>query len=182
MAKIDESIKQTVGQLSKKELEKLVIRAAQKHKEFHDYLLVTHVDPEFGEADLFEKAKADLEVLFINRYKGPSEELKLANMMAACLKRINEFGKVCRNSELELRLIMFVLNIPFSLSTNMFCTCFTAYNHKVYLLLCKAVTILQKKLHTDYRENYEPKLNEYLNIMHRTSRHLDYIYNLPEKV
>lgn len=95
---------------------------------------------------------------------------------------INEFEKVCRNTELQLRLIMFVLEIPFSLSTNMFCTCFTAYNHKVYLLLNKAITILQKKLHEDYREDYKPNLNEYLSIMHRTSRHLDYIHNLPETV
>jgi hypothetical protein len=182
MAKVDESIKKTVSQLSKKELEKLVLRAAQKHKEFHDYVLVNHADPAFGEADLFKKAKADLEVLFRKRHKGFSEELQLANMLAACFKRINEFGKVCRNAELELRLIMFVLDIPFSLSPNMFCTCFTAYNHKVYLLLRKAVSILQKKLHADYRVEYEAKLNEYLSIMHRTSKHLDYIYNLPEQV
>ncbi len=182
MAKTDELIKQTVARLSKKELEKLVIRATQKHKPFYDYILVTHADPEFGEAELFEKAKADLEILFRKRYKGFSEELQLANMLAACLRRINEFGKVCRKKELEVRLIMLVLDIPFSLSTNMFCTCFTAYNHKIYLLLRKAVSILQTKLHADYSLEYEPKLNEYLNIMHRTSRHLDYIYNLPEKV
>ncbi|MFM7429980.1 MAG: hypothetical protein ACKO1F_08785 [Flammeovirgaceae bacterium] len=182
MAKINESIKQTIAQLSKKELENLVLRAAQKHNEFHDYLLITHADPEFGEDELFEKAKADLKYLYGKRYKGFSEELQLANMLAACLKRINEFDKICRNKELELKLIMFVLEVPFSLSTNMFCTCFTAYNHKVYLLLRKAVTILQKKLHEDYRLEYEAQLNEYLSIMHRTSSHLHYIGNLPNMV
>lgn len=182
MEKMDASIKQAITRLSKKELEKLVLRAAQRHKEFHDYVWVTHADQEFGEAELFEKAKADLEILFRKRYKGFSEELQLANMLAACLKRINEFGRACRNSELELRLILFVLDIPFSLNTSLFCTCFTAYNQKVYLLLRKAVTVLQKKLHVDYRADYEPKLNEYLNIMHRTSGHLNYISNLPGKV
>lgn len=182
MAKIDESIKQTVARLSKNELEKLVIRVAQKYEQFHNYLLVTHADPKFGEEFLFEQAKTDLEILFRKRYKGFSEELQLANMLAASLKRINEFGKVCKNSELELRLIMEALSIPFTQSTNMFCTCFTAYNHKVYLLLRKAVTILQKKLHEDFKLEYEARLNEYLNIMHRTSGHLDYIYNLPNKV
>lgn len=182
MAKIDELIKQTVTLLSKKELEKLVIRAAQKHEQFHDYLLVNYADKEFGEEDLFEKAKADLEILFRKRYKGFSEELQLANMLAACLKRTSEFGKVCRNSELELRLIMEVLSIPFTLNSNMFCTCFTAYNHKVYILLRKAVTIFQKKLHEDFRLEYEARLNEYLSIMHRTSGHLNYIFNLPDKI
>lgn len=179
---IDESIKQTVAQLSKKELEKLVLRAAQKHKEFYNYLLVNFVDKVSGEEVLFEKVKEDLEILFRKQYKGHSEELQLANMMAACLKRINEFGKVCRKKEMELNLIMIVLEIPFGLSSNMFCTCFTAYNHKVYLLLRKAVAILQTKLHEDFRLEYEARLNEYLSIMHRTSSHLDYIINLPNSV
>jgi hypothetical protein len=182
MAKHNQLIKETVTQLSREELEKLVLRVAQKYKQFHDYLLVNYADKEFGEDDLFDKAKADLEILFRKQYKGFSEELQLANMMAACMKRISEFGNVCRKKELELRLIMIVLDIPFSLSANKFSTCFTAYNYKVYLLLRKAIAILQKKIHADYRVEYEPKLNEYLSIMHRTSRHLDYIYNLPEKI
>jgi hypothetical protein len=83
MAKHNQLIKETVTQLSREELEKLVLRVAQKYKQFHDYLLVNYADKEFGEDDLFDKAKADLEILFRKQYKGFSEELQLANMMAA---------------------------------------------------------------------------------------------------
>jgi hypothetical protein len=179
---INELIKQTVTQLPKKELEKLLIRAAQKHEQVQNYLLINYVDKKFGEEILLEKTRADLEILFRKRHKGFSEELQFANMLAACLKRINEFAKACRNSELELQLVMEVLAVPFNLNSNMFCTCFTVYNYKVYMLLQKAINIFQKKIHEDYRLEYEERLNEYLSIMHRTSEHLDYISNLPVKI
>ncbi|MDP3443584.1 MAG: hypothetical protein Q8T08_12065 [Ignavibacteria bacterium] len=122
-----------------------------------------------------------MEVLFRKNYKGFSDELRLANMLAACHKRINEFGKVCKSKELELDLILYVLEVPFSLTTNMFCTCFTQYNYRVVLLVKKAMSLLNK-LHEDYRLEYEPILNDYLTILHRTSNHLDYVYNLPKTV
>ena len=121
-------------------------------------------------------------MLYRKSYKGYSKELQLANMFAACNKRINEFGKVCRNKALEMELILDVLEIPFSNSSNSFTTCFTKYNYQVYLLLKKAITILKTKLHEDYHIQYAPRLNEYLTVLHRTSSHLDYIYLLPKSI
>lgn len=182
MAKVEEIIKETITKLPRKDLEKLVLKAAQKDRSFHDYMLVNYANKEFGEQDLFDKAKADLEFLFRKSYRGFSEELQLANMLAACHKRINDFGKVCKQKEKELTLIMLVLRIPFSLSTNMFCTCFTAYNHKVYLLLKKTVTLYESKIHQDYRIEFYDMLNEYLVVFHRTSSHLDYVHTLKKSV
>ncbi len=121
-------------------------------------------------------------MLFFKNYKGFSEELKIANMLIACNKRIKEFSKVCKNKSLEMDLIMIVLEIPFSLSTKSFSTCFTKFNYQVYLLIKKAVTLLKTKLHEDYRIQYAPKLNEYLSILHKSSAHLGFIKTLPESV
>ncbi len=182
MAKIDPFFKEQISSLSKKELEKLVLKAASKHSQFYNYLLINYVDKSYGESDLFELTKADLNLLFRKTYKGFSDELKLANMLAACNKRINEFSKVCKDKSLEMELIMYVLEVPFSLTTNYFTTCFTNYNRQVYLLVKKSITILKSKLHEDYHIQYAPKLNEYLVILHRTSKHLDYIHNLPKSI
>jgi hypothetical protein len=171
-----------VLKIPRTDLEKLVLLAAQKNKDFHDFLLVNLVENEDGEKELFEEAKADLEVLFRKRYKGFSEELQMANMLAACHKRINEFGKVCDKKELELELILYVLKVPFSLSTNMFCTCFTKYNYRVVLLVKRAVTLLNTKLHEDYRIEFEPTINSYLDILHHSSSHLDFVNTLPKSI
>jgi hypothetical protein len=181
-SKINPAIMDAVLKLSRTDLEKLVLLAAQKNKDFHDFLLVNYAENEGGEKELFEEAKADLETLFRKRYKGFSEELQLANMLAACHKRINEFGKICNKKDLELELILYVLNIPFSLTTNMFCTCFTQYNYRVVLLVKRAVTLLKNKLHEDYRIEFEPTINNYLTILHSTSSHLDFVNVLPKSI
>lgn len=125
MSKVSSTISSQISNLTKKELEKLVLKAASKDTTFHNYLLVNYFDKEFGEQDLFEEAKTDIDLLMKKGYKGFSEELRLANMLGACSKRITEFSKNCTNKHLEADLILHVLQIPFSLSTNLFCTCFT---------------------------------------------------------
>lgn len=182
MAKTASIISSQISSLSKKELEKLVLKAAAKDKSFHDYLLVNYFDKESGEQDLFNKAKDDLDILFRKNYRGFSEELQLANMLGACAKRINEFSKNCKNKQFEADLLMYVLEIPFSLSENMFGTCFTAYNFKVVSLVKRVITLVNTKMHEDFKIEYQTKINSYLNILHRYSSHLDYVYALPEKI
>jgi len=181
MARVESIVKEAVSQLSKSELEKLVLKAAQKSKEFHDFLFVNYTDKEAAAQELFEEAKSDLEGLFRKAYKGFSEELQIAHMLSACLTRINQFEKASKNKEKVLRLVMHVLEIPFSLSTNSFCTCFTAYNHNVYRLVKKSISLV-KNIHEDLQMEYTPTINEYLEILHRTSSHLDYIVNLPKSI
>lgn len=182
MAKINPLIKDNIETLEKKELQKLVLKAAAVSKQFHDYLLINYIDKEYGEQDLFEAAKSDLNLLYRKNYKGFSEELQVANMLAACNKRINEFSKVCKNKALEMELILDVLEIPFSMPANTFTTCFTKFNYQVYLLVKRAITLLKTKLHEDYHIEYAPRLNKYLTILHHTSSHLDYIYALPNSI
>ncbi|MEO6233568.1 MAG: hypothetical protein ABJB11_19105 [Ferruginibacter sp.] len=182
MAKVADTISSQISNLPKQELEKLVLRAAKRDKEFHDFLLVNYFDKEYGEQDLFEQAKEDLEVFFRKKYKGYAEELQLAEMLKACSKRIVEFSKVCKNKHLECDLVMHVLEIPFSLPANMFQTCFTAYNYKVVSLLKRIVNLVEKKMHEDYKIQYRSKINNYLDVLHRTCSYLDYVNALPASV
>lgn len=179
MSKVASVISSQITNLSKKELEKLVLQAAAKNKSFHDYLLVNYFDKEYGEQDLFDDAKEDLEKLFKKNYKGFSQELQLAEMLGACAKRITAFAKICKNKNLEADLIMHVLDIPFSLPTSMFETCFTRYNYKVVLLLKRLINLVDTKMHEDYKIQYQPEINNYLNILHSTCSYLDYVNALP---
>jgi hypothetical protein len=181
MAKISADFKEKIKTLSREELEKLVLKAASGNKGFHDYLLVTHFDKESGEKDLFNAAINDLNVLFQKSYKGFSPILQTANMLAACSKRINEFSKVCKNKNLEADLVMYVLEIPFA-NTNKFGTCFTAFDHKVAMLLRRLITLVTKKMHEDYVIDYKEKINNYLSILHRTSNFNEFVNAMPARI
>ena len=182
MPKLDQKIKEKIGSLSKKDLEKLVIKAASSNQQFYDYLLVNHIDTEFAGGDMYEQALTDIKNLMNKNYKGFADELKLANMLDACNKRIAQFGKNCKDKSRELDLLMYELEVPFSLPSKMFTTCFTNYNYRVFLMLKKAITLLETKLHEDYMIQYAPKLNEYLSVFHKTSSHLDYVYGMQKEI
>jgi hypothetical protein len=182
MPVVSSQTKATIKTLSRADLEKLLLKAASKDKTFYDYLLVNYVDKEYGEQDLYEKAITDLEIIMNKNYKGFAEELQLANMFAACSKRIAEFSKICKNKELELQLVMKVLEVPFSLSTNYFTTCFTNYNYKVGLLVKKAISLVLTKLHPDLKLQYDKTINNYLETLHKTCSYLDCIASLPKSI
>ena len=100
----------------------------------------------------------------------------MANMLSACIKRINEFTKISKNKALEADLLMYILEIPFSLNETMFGTCFTQYDTKVAMILKRLINVVTKKLHEDYKIEYEEKINNYLQILHRNSN-----CNIPQK-
>ena len=181
MPKISTEIKNRIATISKTELEKIIIKMAAKDKAVFDYLLV-NLEKETGENDLFEETKMDLDSLFRKSYKGFSKELQLANMLSACIKRINQFSKICKKRDLEADLMMHVLEFIFSHSTNLFGICFTAYDYRVALMINRVITIVQTNLHPDYKIEYAEKINKYLTILHRTSNHIDFIYGLPAQI
>ncbi len=169
--------------LPKSELEKLVLKAASKHKEFNAFLRLTYLDKQQTETDLFESAETDINQLMRKNYKGFSPELKLANMLTACNKRVGEYAKLCKNKKGEVDLLMLLLEIPFNdTPSGSLGTCFTAYDYKVAIILKKVITLVTTKLHPDYKIEYTDKINLYLTILHSCSNHKDFIYNLPQYI
>jgi hypothetical protein len=181
MSRITPEIKELISKIPRKELEKLLLKAVSKDKGFLDFFIVNYLNKESGEKDLYNQAISDLDRLFLKRYKGFSEELQIANMLSACIKRINEFSKVCKNKNLEADLVVYVLGIPFANPGN-FGTCFTAFDFKVGLLVKRLVNLVTKKMHEDYIIEYKDKINSYLQILHKNSYHINSIYNLPKEI
>lgn len=183
MPKLNAETKEQIKRLDRKSLQDIVIKMASKDKMVYDYLLANYLDQEFGEEDLFEETKSDLVNLFQKTYKGYSEQLKLANMLSACVKRINEFTRISNNKVLEAELLMFILDEgPFSWSEDLFGTCFTKYDTKVATIVKRLINIVIKKLHEDYKLDYKDAINRYLQVLHNRSPHNDTVYNLPKAI
>lgn len=178
ISKIDSSIIQTLSKLTKEDLLKLVLKAASKDKTFHDYLLVNIGDTESGEKDLFQQAL----VILAKQHKGFTKELRMANALQACNKHVETFGKVCKNKKYELELVMYLLRKVFYNAQLSFGTCFTNFDYRVALLLKKAISLLTKKMHEDYKVDYAEEINHYLSILKSRANYFDFVSALPDKI
>ncbi len=83
---------------------------------------------------------------------------------------------------MEADLLMYVLNEPFSLPDGSFGTCFTQFDAKVAQIVKRLITLVTKKLHEDYKIEYDAKINSYLKILHNRSGHINLVYNMPRGI
>lgn len=180
MPRLTPEIKEKIKNLTHTELQQIVFKLATKDKMAHDFIMVNYLDKDYGEQELYDKAISDLDMLFVKGYRGYSEELRMANMLTACIRRINEFCKVSKNKKMEADLLVYILEEAFSLPASHFGTCFTAFDSKVAQIVKRLITIVTKKLHEDYKIEYEGSINEYLRLLHTRSRHIDLVYNMPK--
>ncbi|MFA6864092.1 MAG: hypothetical protein WCS11_09450 [Dysgonamonadaceae bacterium] len=182
MPRLSKEIKEQIKTLDNSVLQEIILKLASKEKLVYDFVITNYLNKETGEKELFEITKVDLDLIFQKKHKGYAPELQLANMLGASIKRVNEFTKISKNKVLEANLLMYILEVPFSLTTDMFGTCFTQYDTKVAMIVKRLINIVKTKLHEDYKIEYEDAINEYLKILHRTSRHVNTVYNLPKAI
>jgi hypothetical protein len=182
MPKLDSETRDKIKDLSKTDLQKIVLKFASQNKEVLDFIKVNYLDKEVGEQELFAETKDDLDLLMNKGYIGRSRELKAARMLGACSERITQFSKVTNNKKLEADLIVFVLDDTFNSGYASQSTCFTAYDNKLRLLVSRLLTIVTKKLHPDLKLDYRNKLNEFLQRLHGGSNHLDAVYVMPHEI
>jgi hypothetical protein len=182
MPRLNSEIKEQIKGLSRKVLEEIVMKIAAKEQSVLDFIVLNYLDKETGENELYEKAKNDLNIIFRKRYVGRVEQIQLTNMLAAAVKRVNEFTKVSKNKVLEANLLLYVLNVPFSLNLNIFGTCFTSYDSKVAQILKRLITLVTTKLHPDYFADYQDIINDYLQTIRRKADFLDSVYHLPKSI
>ncbi|MFO7869010.1 MAG: hypothetical protein R6U95_06910 [Bacteroidales bacterium] len=182
MPRLDKETKKDIQKLNDKDLRDIIIKLASKDKMVYDYLQINYLNKESGAQELFEETIADLDDISWKQYKGYSPQVRQTKMLAAYIKRINDFTKICTNKVYEADLLVYILEITFSSPPDMFGTCFTQFDTKVAIILKRLINIITKKLHEDYKIEYKDRINNYLNILHTQSNFIDTIYNLPQKI
>lgn len=182
MPRLSVEEKKQISDLTREELEEIVIKLAAKEKIVYDFITVNYLNKEYGEEDLYEEALEDLDFLFIKNYKGYAEQIRKAKMLSACIKHINEFKKVCKNKKMEADLLLYVLEEAFSVPDNFFGTCFTQYDSKTAQIVKRLITLVTKNLHEDYQIEYKGHINSFLKKLHQNSDHINLVYDMPKKI
>ncbi len=181
MAKLSAEYKEIIRSLPKAELELALLKLAEKRDNF-DYLLVNVLDKESGESELLERAKHEIDALRDKKYKGKSTQHRLSKMLVDCGKVITRFSTNCKTKTLEVDLILYVLEKPYNENTKYLGSFHTTFDSKMALLTKKLIGVIEKKLHEDYKMEYEDRVNAYLKILHQKSNHLNSVFNLPDKI
>ncbi len=174
-------LKEQLAVLSKKELIEIVHKLAGKRFNY-EFLLVNFLDKDGGEQTLFEEAKEDIDKLNEKEFKGRTQQHQLVKRLNACVKRIAEFTVETKSKKLEADLVLYVLELQFSLPNSIFGARFSGYDYKVGLLLKRLINIVKNKLHSDYFIDYQDAINDFLTKIHSTSNRINTIYDLPDRV
>ncbi len=88
MDKSWKEIQAEIAVMPRKQVENLLVKAMRESDSFYQYVWVNHLDKEEGEAKLYDQYVAEINGLLKKGYRGASEELRAANMLAALKKRL----------------------------------------------------------------------------------------------
>ncbi len=171
-------LKAQLNELSKKQLEEIVLKLSAKRFNY-EYLLVNFLDREGGEQFLFDETKEDIDHLSEKEYRGSTIQKQAVKRLNACVKRINEFKVEAKSKKLEADLVLYVLELQFNQPAKVFGARVSGYDYKVGLLLKRLITLVTKRLHPDYFIDYQEKINEFLIRLHKTSNRINTIKELP---
>jgi uncharacterized membrane protein YheB (UPF0754 family) len=177
MAKVSKGFKEQIAELSRKDLENIIIKIAGKEQSVFDYIQVNYLDKEFGEQELYEKTLDKIRATMQSGARGILQK-SLAKEISLCRKHIKEFTDISKNKVLETELVRFVVNFYFKRYKKHLGTCFTTFDSNLGSMLKRLITLVTKHLHPDLLEDYREELTAHLKAMRTSSYHLDDTYNL----
>lgn len=161
MPKITADFKKQVKQLSRTELETVLLKFAGRDKQLWGHLYIHYINPTFGVEELLEQTQEGLVTIFEKPYRGKTETIRRIRCITASLKYVAEFAKIVKQPELEVELLLQVVEYQLSLPSKLG-THYQSYDNKVTRLIKKIIDLLDKKVHPDYHLEFAPRVNQAL--------------------
>jgi hypothetical protein len=178
MAKLSSEFKEAIHALQKDDLEKIILRFSKKDKEMYESLCFEYVKNETA-INLFEDSKEQIEIHFRNLRNSVIQK-QLANAISKSVKTINNFRSITKEIKLEADLLLYLLKIVFDNFQDELGTCWTVFDSKLAITTNRLMNLIKKDLHEDYWIEYREEMNNFIKILKRKSRHIDFVYNMPD--
>lgn len=180
MPRLTEEFKSAVQKLPVEDLQTAVISYARKDQTFFDFLNLQYLGNLEAAEALFEETMDFIrDTIFFPVGRGVIQK-QLKSSMDKCIKQINHYATVSKNKKNEADLLLFLVETVFHHYSDELGTCFTTFDSKLALTTNRLYNLITKKLHPDYFAEYEDQLNKFLQLLHRHSNHIDYVYNMPK--
>jgi hypothetical protein len=175
-------VKPYLDSLNEKEKDKLIARLLTKNQAELEAIYFQKVASKNDLEDLFADVKAEIEDAMNVYINYGVIQKNLAKGIQKATQAINRYKAIDRRPEKEGELIMYMLEIIFTDFGNEFGTCWTVFDFRVAQAVSKLITIVTKKIHEDYRMDFEDNINRYIKRLKSVASHNDVIYNLPDKI
>ncbi len=182
MPKLTTEIKKQIKGLSKSDLEQIVLKCAGRDKYWYEYIYVHFLNPGYGEQDLFEDYKLELEKLSQKSFPGRRESMRLNRLLKASNTLIRQFHQIVKKPSLEVELYLHALDIHFEMSPSCLGGNYQVYDNNIARTLKKAIVLIREKLHDDYLLEYSGRINGYLLTLHRLAPFNPVVRELPRSI
>ncbi|MDY6800605.1 MAG: hypothetical protein SVU94_05210 [Bacteroidota bacterium] len=107
---------------------------------------------------------------------------QIASSVGKAIKHVNYYKELTKDKKGEADLLNIILKEVFDDYSQHLGTCFTVFDSKLASTVNRLINLVNKKLHEDYKIEYEDDINRYLGILHEKSNHLDFVYSMPDKI
>ncbi|WP_347158565.1 hypothetical protein [Pontibacter chitinilyticus] len=169
MPAISAAFRKAVKQLSEKEKEAIILKAARRDAELYDLLQY-----ELGELTLdevYEQSKDTIHELLLTA-NGRSLAKALTKALRKALKEVARFKRITKDPKAEIDLHLYVLRLIFDNFTGQFDSYYKGFYTATARLLLRTLQLIRKNLHEDYYLEYKPELDSFLEQIHSRNKPL----------
>lgn len=169
MPAVSPAFRKAVKQLSDKEKEAIILKAARRDAELYDILSYELQELTLEEA--YEQSADRIQELLINA-SGRSLAKALTKALRKAAKEIARFKRVTKEPKSEIELHLYTLRLIFDNFTGQFDSYYKGFYTATARLLLRTMQLIRKNLHEDYYLEYKSELDDFLQHIHSRKKHL----------
>ncbi|MFD3002476.1 hypothetical protein ACFS7Z_19040 [Pontibacter toksunensis] len=168
MPAISPAFRQAVKQLSDKEKEAIILKAARRDAELYELLSFELIEGVTLE-EVYEQSADKIHELLLNA-SGRSLAKALTKALRKSVKEIARFKRITKNQKAEIDLHLYTLRLIFDNFTGQFDSYYKGFYTASARLLLRTTQLIRKNLHEDYHLEYKSELDSFLSQIHSRSK------------
>lgn len=172
MPAISPVFRKAVKQLSDKEKEAVILKAARRDAELYDILSFELLE-EVTVEEVFEQSADKINELLVTA-TGRSLTKALAKALRKAVKEIARFKRITKDPKAEVELHLYTLRLIFSNFTGQFDSYYKVFYTATARLVLRTIQLIRKNLHEDYHLEYKQEIDEYLDLLHKRNKPLSF--------
>jgi len=171
--------KKALKELSEKEKEALILRAARRDAELYD-MLAYELIPDITLEQVKEETSEKIHELMYG-LTGRNLTKSITRSFRKAVKEIARFKRITKDPKAEIDLHMYLLRLVFDNFTGQFESAYKSFFTATARLVLKTMQLIRKNLHEDYHLEYKADLNYFLEGLNSRSKKTHLSFTLPQE-
>jgi len=169
--------KKALKDLSDKEKETLILRAARRDAELYD-MLAYELLPEITLEQVKEESSEKIHE-FMYGLTGRNLTKSITRSLRKAVKEIARFKRITKDPKAEIDLHIYLLRLIFDNFTGQFESSYKSFFTATARLVVKTMQLIRKNLHEDYHLEYKADLDNFFEQLNSRSKKAHLSFALP---